>query len=368
MENKNIKKQILCLIDNLGSGGAQRQLTTLAILWQKQGYNVKFLVYGTADFFKSVLDKEQIKIDRIDSKNYLDRIIKVRKYLRNGNQDVVVSFLDTPNFLACISKIGGAKWKLIISERSCLESNFTSKRALLTKWVVRFADKIICNSYQASLLWKKFYPKYENKIDVIYNAVTLNLDENIVYTPKINGKLKMVVASSFQPLKNVLGLINAFSFLSKEEQKKIEVYWYGSNNDGINFNQNYINANRLINDMGLKDIVHLEDATSNIHSIMYNCDIVGLFSKYEGLPNVICEAMMMGKPIIMTKVSDYKSFMSNKNGALCGSDTPKDICSSLRKIINLSVDELESMGENSKAIAYKLFSADVIICKWNDIL
>ena len=48
--------KILCVIDSLGSGGAQRQLVQLAIGLKNKGVDVSFLMYHNIHFFKSELD------------------------------------------------------------------------------------------------------------------------------------------------------------------------------------------------------------------------------------------------------------------------------------------------------------------------
>lgn len=46
--------KILCFIDNLGSGGAQRRFTNLAVLFRKAGHQISFLTYSEGDFFKKL--------------------------------------------------------------------------------------------------------------------------------------------------------------------------------------------------------------------------------------------------------------------------------------------------------------------------
>jgi len=43
--NKILIMIILCVIDTLGSGGAQRQLVNIAIGFKERGHTVSFLVY-----------------------------------------------------------------------------------------------------------------------------------------------------------------------------------------------------------------------------------------------------------------------------------------------------------------------------------
>ena len=59
-------KRILCFIDSLGAGGAQRQLVNLAIGLKKRDYIVSFLVYHVDDFYLPILQENGIEIrDRL---------------------------------------------------------------------------------------------------------------------------------------------------------------------------------------------------------------------------------------------------------------------------------------------------------------
>ena len=44
--------KLLLFIDNLGSGGAQRQLIGLAVMLKQYGYEVKVCTYYPHDFYK----------------------------------------------------------------------------------------------------------------------------------------------------------------------------------------------------------------------------------------------------------------------------------------------------------------------------
>src|SRR5690606_7799081 len=101
---------------------------------------------------------------------------------------------------------------------------------------------------------------------------------------------------------------------------------------------------------------------------MNSADIVALFSKVEGLPNVICEGMMIGKPIIMSRVSDYALLVDNSNGFLCDWNNPHSIKDVLLKASNLSKDKIIELGNKSKEKAELLFSPNSILDKWLEII
>lgn len=358
--------KILFFIDNLGSGGAQRQIVNLAILFQEHGHHINFLTYGKSDFFLNTLEKAQITVDCINSSGPIDRILKVRKYIRTGTQDVVISFLDTPNFVACLSAVGGRRWKLITNERSAKVTSFTKFRGRLFKWFERYSDRIVCNSINAQKLWERHYPKYKHKLITIYNPVLISEEKNSNYLRK-DGKIHIVVAASYQYLKNMNGLIEAGHMLSDEEKNKLQIDWYGRIEATVGNKKAYEEAIAKVQEYKLMNI-SLNEATPEIISVMVNSDFVCLFSKVEGLPNAICEGMTLGKPIIMSKVSDYNILVDKENGFLCDAENPESIKEALIKTINLSQDEITLMGENSRKKAEKLFDKNTIIEQWLNLI
>lgn len=359
--------KLLFLIDSLGSGGAQRQLTTVATLLKKQGINVEVLCYARNDFFATPLRENNIPIHWITPHNYILRIIKIRKFIRSGHYDAVISFLDIPDFLNCIAAIGGHSWKVITSERSAKEETFLTKKGRIVGWIKRYSDAIVCNSENAKQLWLKYYPQYENKLKVIYNIVTQPKISS-VYEPRRDGKTHIVVAASYQYLKNPINVIEAVNMLDEHAKSKLVVNWYGNYCVTNGNTQVYQEATVLVSKYNLQKIVYLNDVTAKIADKMNEADVVGLFSKFEGLPNAICEGMILSKPIIMTKVSDYYKLVDKSNGFLCDWNDINTINKGFRDLIDLSNEELISMGKSSQKKAEQIFAKENIINQWIKIL
>ena len=363
-----MNRKIVLFIDNLGSGGAQRQVVNIATLFKRSGYNVRVLVYQDIPFFKSLLEKEDIGVDLVESGSNVTRIIRVRRYLVRCGADAVIAFMETPCFIACLSKIGHKKWKLITTERSAKLSTFLSRRNRLFNLFERFSDAKVGNSENAIGLWRKYYPQYSDKYSVIYNQVSVPaefVDKRKKYLS--SGKLQIIVAASYQELKNPIRVIEAVNLLAKETRERLQINWYGRAEVTFGNTEVYDKAKELIEKYNLSNCICLHEETDEIYRLMSESDAVGLFSTVEGLPNSICEAMTIGRPIIMSRVSDYSILVSD-NGVLCDPENVESIKDALEQMLSFSADDLKIMGKLSREHAKALFSEEEITKKWLDVI
>lgn len=361
-------KKILFFIDNLGSGGAQRQIVNTSIMLKEKGYSVSVLLYADVPFYKHYLDENDIPTVLIAPRGKISRLFKIKKYLRNSDADVVVAFLETPGFISCFSKMcAKAHWKLVTTERSAKDMTFTSKKNRFFNWFERYSDAKVCNSENAKHLWEKYYPQYKEKYSVIYNPVLmpddiLNGEEETLSMDKVC----VTVAASYQALKNPLRVIEAVSRLTDKQKKRLRLQWFGravvTGGSSV-----YERACELVREYGLEDCVELNTETRDIYRIMKESTVVGLFSTVEGLPNTICEGMMLGKPIIMSKMSDYQT-LAEGNGFLCEAESVESIKNALLELLETPLERLKEMGRISREKAERLFSEERIVQQWIDLV
>lgn len=360
--------KIVCLIDNLGSGGAQRQLVNLSILWKKNGHDISFICYNRNYFYESYLLKENIDIIWIDSNNLFQRLIKVRAEIKKNAPDIVVSFMAIPGFIACFSSIGHHKWKLITNELSADKVFLKTYRSKVFKFFERFSNWTVCNSDNAKKMWNQYYPQYSNRISTIYNPVIIPEKEIIrAKNHKYSKKRTIVIAASYRYLKNPIGVVNAIKNLKADTRKNLIIKWYGHAEVTLGDTKAYDETVELIKQYNLENILILHNETENIYKEMAEADAIALFSKLEGLPNVICEGMMLGKPILMSKISDYSVLVDDTNGLLCEVEKYENITDVLEKFLSFSDEELDNMGKNSRKKAIQLFDPQIINKKWEEL-
>ena len=359
--------KILIIAMNLNSGGAERQTVAIAKALKSQGHQVTVACFYHGDFYLPELQKSNIQVLWKVEKSYVRRILSFRKLIRSGGYHAVISLLVTPNIINLLSAIGGKTWKVIIGERSAKAEFFKSTKAKVIKMLLGYADALVCNSNNAVEIWKGYAPKYSSIIKCIYNLLPEYIPSK-PYCPKQNGKLSIVVAASYQPLKNMKRLILAVSKLPEGDRLKLSLDWYGQINVAGYGSQPYDESLDLIKKHNLGSVISLNPPTRDIYDIMNKADAVALVSEVEGLPNVICEALMLGKPIIMSNVSDYNVLVGNGNGYVCEYDSVDSIAHAIKSLLHLNTEELLQMGVNSRKLYTNLLCSDVIVNSWNKLI
>ncbi len=361
---------ILCVIDDLGSGGAQRQLVELARGFTHLGHSVVFLTYHPASFYYSYLNELGIPIKYINSSNYLTRIIKMRHFIRRGRYNAVISFLEGSNFICEVASLPKKKWSLVVGERSSKPEIKRSIKLILYRWFHFLADYIVANSHANIDLVRSVNPLLNSgKCKVIYNMVDFNTwSPSETYVPRNNGKLKLVVAASHQKLKNLIGLIKAVVLLEPYEKAALEIDWYGDRIIEPFFDESFIQAQKIIKENHLENIFSFYPAVKDLNVKIQNSDVLGLFSFYEGFPNVVCEGMACAKPIICSEVSDLPAFFDYDKNLLFNPLKSDSINKTLKYIISLSDQQLISIGEINRTMANEYFYKEDIIDQYLKLL
>ncbi len=364
--------KVVLLIDSLGSGGAQRQLCTLAVMLRKRGMDVSVLTYHPHDFFFSMLQAEGIHWTCLRSTSPLRHMLAVRQALRRGDQDVVLAFLDAPSLYAELAGLPHRSWGLVVSERLARPRSHLGWHRWLRQ-LHRLADVITTNSHTNRLMIEQSSNALRSRLVTIYNIVDL---ERFSYTPPRScqtSALRIVVAASYQQKKNVCRFIEAFS-IARQMVPAVDFHldWFGGFNrkrDGSIESNVFNSANKIIKSLGLKDFVRLHEATTTIDEVYRSADAVALPSLFEGLPNVICEGMATGRPILMSNVCDAGNLVrAGENGFLFDPKSVRSMAEAIAAMARLSASQRREFGICSRKMAETMFCPETISNYYAEVL
>ncbi|MDN6182784.1 MAG: glycosyltransferase, partial [Staphylococcus equorum] len=347
--------KILCVIDSLGSGGAQRQLVNLAIEFQNAGHSVSFLVYHSDPFYYPTLEAHDIDVIEVLESNYFRRLLKMRRVIRSGKFDSVLSFLQAANFISEISGLPYRKWRLVVGERSANPAILKSWRLKTFRLFHLFADVIVANSKSNLTLVRKVNPLLPTKkLHVIYNLIDFDKwrfrPDN--YEFRKGGVFNLVVVASHQFLKNLNGLVEAVNLLTAYQKSQLVISWYGSGSSDVSKNE----ALKKIAAYQLTENFKFYVATVEIADKVNEADALGLFSFYEGLPNVVCEAMANSKPVILSAVSDMPLLIDDD--LVFDPYNYEEIAGKLTHLLNMDENLLRAVGDRNKSVAMNNFNLE----------
>lgn len=278
----------------------------------------------------------------------------MRTFLKKERPDWVVAYQETPSLLACMAKVNGCKFRLIVSERNTTQTVGMNERVRF--FLYRWADAIVPNSYAQENYLISHYPWMQKKLKTITNFV--DLDYFSFIERKKRKVPEIVIAATIWSSKNTLGFIEAVKKLV-DRNCRFHVSWYGKSNIDMDY---YNESLQKIQEYGIQDYIELKDKTKQIKNVYHNADLFCLPSFYEGTPNVICEAISTGLPVACSDVCDnYIYVKPGCNGVLFDPNNPNDMANKISQLLYISSLEFEKYQKNSRQIALGKLSKDVFV-------
>lgn len=350
----------MCFIDSLTSGGAQRQMTGLAVLLQQKGYVVKVIAYHDVPFYLPYLKANNIDFEVLScGRGLFNRLSVIGNAIKRFAPDIVISYLDTPNTLACILKAKNKKWKLIVSERNTTQH--LTRMNIIKYFLFRYADAIVPNSYSQGDFIATHYPRLKNKCHVINNFVDTDVFNPVVHKRE-SDELRIIGVGRIAKQKNIPVLIEAVKQV-RDKNYKLRVDWYGGKFEA------YEDCMGLISQYNLNSCFKFHEPYNPIVEKYHNSDLFILPSIYEGFPNVLCEALSCGLPAIASEVCDNGRIINNGiNGLLFPSGDVDKLVECIIIFLTMNHEQRESLSIKSRKFAEENFSTDAFVNKYVELI
>ena len=374
--------KIVMVIQDVGSGGTQRQLCLLATSLRRMGFSIKVIIFRPDFFFEDVLREHQIPIVYLKSYSRLHLMFLIRREIRLDRPDVVIGFYHLANLFAVLSGLPRRKFSVIVTERS-IDVSYNLKRRI-SYLFHRLADVVVSNSYTQGKLVEKILNRSKTHTEVIVNGVDTRyfrpsretIDEGV-------SKLRLLVMARISPEKNVLRFIEAVRIVTLSHPKiEMEVDWYGhvpvfdARDDviwGKTGNDQLIAYSRLVNEnierQGLEYRFRIHPAQKDVRELYLRSDVMCLPSLHEGCSNVIAEAMACGIPVLASRVGDNARLVEDgRNGFLFNPLSVKDIAGAIVRFSKLLVAERRAQGREGRRMAVALLSVDTLADRYVNLI
>lgn len=364
--------KILLVIDNLNSGGAQRQLINLGVGLKDRGYEVHFLVYNRGNHFEEIIEQNHILIHRFFKRNKYDlgTLFKMFRFIHKEKYTAICAFLFIPSLYILMYKwLTFSKARVLISERSYYSKSKEMRITPFIRKLYSFSGVITANSISQTSFLKKRYEHLHKKIFYVPNG--LKVEKYPVKTSyKAKNALQVVCVGHVNGNKNAKILIEAINILKQEGAIEIQVKWLGRTYEFLNQkNPYYGECIKLLENYGLSKCWSWEGKVTNVVDYLLKADVLIHPSIGEGFPNAICEALSTGLPVIASEVNDHPYIIKDKvNGLLFKNQDLNSLIEKISSFNNFGVEERTQMGKLARKTALQNFNNNQMIDNYENLL
>lgn len=187
------------------------------------------------------------------------------------------------------------------------------------------------------------YPHLISKVSVFKNLMPIDKIDKKKGPVLEENLLEFVTVGRVDSSKSYKRLIKILQRLNDEGEKFTWTI--------VGYGNEYEEIKKIVYSSSLSNNIFMVGAQPNPFKFIAKADVFALMSDYEGLPNTIYEALILGKPVVATNVGGIKTqVIDGKTGWLAENNTD-DIYKILKYILN-NKDEVDKVTENVKNYEY----------------
>ncbi|MCQ2471399.1 MAG: glycosyltransferase family 4 protein [Clostridia bacterium] len=353
------------LIQRISAGGAERATCAIANELSNMGEDVEIITFDSGESYYplnknvSVYNMELTDIKKSASLKRaigcVKRGIEIRKSIISRKLDVLICMSTTMNLYGLIST-AFTKTKAVGTERN---NPYKYKADIingtLKKFSALFLDGFVFQTEASSAYYAGSVRKKGTVIqNAVFNPLVKEIEPATIREKIIYGVGRLSAQKRFSDL------ISAFSLVEKDfPDYTLTIFGEGEDRAKLQ---------RQIDSLSLSHRINLAGIDKNALRYVANGSAFVLSSGYEGMPNVLMEAMAVGTPCVSTrcKMGPEELIKDGVNGLLVPVGDVEKISDAIKSV--LSNPELsQKLSENGREIL-KTNDIKAITSQWLDYL
>lgn len=365
---------ITFLIDQLGRGGAETQLTRIAISLQQRGWKVSVLSLFPGNDFTGELREAGIPYAVCDSLHTPNNrsLLPVRlswrliQQLRAWQPSVLITFSYHSDILGRVAgRLAGVP-TIVASLRTAHAKTFLRERVY---WLTEPLTDLTVSNSQAGvdyMLSRGILKPHKTR--VIPNGMFTGAfpdqvprDEMRAHLGIGPGTFLWLAVGELNQAKDYPTLIKAAALCAEKSPAfRLFIAGGGENRDALQ-----AEADAL----GLEGVVRFLGKRYDVPRLMKAGDALVLSSAWEGLPNVVMEALASGLPVVATDVGGVRDLVEpGRSGWIVPPKEPEALADHMLALMTLQVPIRERMGAIGRERMVAGFDQATIADRWEGLI
>ena len=295
--------RIACFVPSMHIGGAERMTLNLVRGLCRRGIPTDLVLASAEGELMEHVPKAARVID-LGAKRMRYAIRPLARYLRRERPRGVISRVSHTNLAAIAARaIAGIKTRLIVVEASNFSEGASHGVSWMTKrrmmrWAYPKADAVVGVSQGVARDLERNLKMDSGVVHVAYNPVFDDeLSQKAAEVPshrwfqESDGPPNIIAVGRLTVGKDFRCLLEAFAQLRRKRCARLVILGEGSERARLEADRTRL---------GLDDDVSLPGYVDNPYALMSRAAVLAQSSRFEGLPNVLIEALACGCPVVAT--------------------------------------------------------------------
>lgn len=357
--------RVLVVIDDLGSGGAQRQLVGAAAGLAGRGHRVGcFTYYPDAHFAPDLAAAGVTRHEhRKRGRFAIAPVLALRRVIIEGEYEAVIAFQETPAVYSELAAGLRRGVRLIVVESNIVYGGHATTARILKSHLHRVADIVVSNSHTHHEWLASRFPFLQDRLRTVWNGVDLD-----AFHPSeertARDWLQLLGIGRLAPAKNIPALAEALAKV-RAAGADVRVDWVGRVDDAAEAARAHAAVERL----GLGAAWRWLGQRQDVPALLRDCDALIAPSLWEGLPNVVCEALASGVPVLTSRASDNAQLVPDGvNGFNFAAERVDAIADGILRFSGLGDEERAAMRRRARAFAERELSFAAYVDRYERLL
>jgi glycosyltransferase involved in cell wall biosynthesis len=361
---KSPRPRVLHAIFSLGRGGAETQLSYLAVGLAHIGWDVHVALLGEtpgSEINEARVKAAGVTVHRLPAANNHDprTILRLAQLIGEVEPDLVQTWLTTMDVMGGIAAILARKpW--IMTERNAKPPTINSLKVKLRRWLATRARMIVANSKSGIDVWKRL-GRSRAQLEVVPNAL---LQAELRHVKKADlaaaslpvDTALVIYAGRLEAQKNIENLLEALAIVVERRNATALLFGRGPQDQMIS---------DFIAQHELEGRIVLVGFVTDLWRWIKAADVFVSVSHFEGMPNTVMEAMALGCPLVISDTLPHREICDESQALFVDRMSPGNIADAVTNCLD-HTDEARLRSAQARERA-EGWSIDATACSYDAI-